>query len=165
MADDNEQRSHRPNEKGKEDEVDLDWEIPENVDFTGLEEVEVRRDPSPLDSTFAIRLPQQVVDDIRRVAKERGLGATQLARLWLLDRLEVDRLAGVLEATSGTISPKTQSAIKSAILDESIAAVGKIAAREFRRHIAEMSLKDHGNHDNGAHEEAGSDALRHKKEA
>ena len=61
------------------------------LDYSRLRRVQLRRaaGSTPL-STFAVRLEAEVIDELRRVAAERGVGATQLAREWILERLAAE---------------------------------------------------------------------------
>ena len=50
------------------------------------EEVEVRR---PLQHTLAIRLDARTIDKLAAIGRQKGIGPSTLARMWLLERLEV----------------------------------------------------------------------------
>jgi hypothetical protein len=47
-------------------------------------EVEVKR---PLDKVIPVRLPSDKWEELRREARELGLGPTTLARMWILEKL------------------------------------------------------------------------------
>jgi hypothetical protein len=47
-------------------------------------EMEVKR---PLDKVIPVRLPSERWEELRREAREIGVGPTTLARIWLLERL------------------------------------------------------------------------------
>jgi hypothetical protein len=47
-------------------------------------------------TTFAIRLDQADIERIRALARARGIGPTQLARSWLLERLRLEQAVGEL---------------------------------------------------------------------
>jgi len=47
-------------------------------------EIEVKR---PLDKVVPVRLPSEKWEELRREAREVGVGPTTLARMWLLERL------------------------------------------------------------------------------
>lgn len=55
-----------------------------------LRRVRVNRPGRPQEA-FALRLPPEVVEELRERAEARGLGVTQLVREWVIDRLEVER--------------------------------------------------------------------------
>ena len=47
-------------------------------------EIEVKR---PLDKVIPMRLPSDKWEELRREARELGIGPTTLARMWILERL------------------------------------------------------------------------------
>jgi hypothetical protein len=47
-------------------------------------EVEVKR---PLDKVIPVRLPSDTWEELRREARELGIGPTTLARMWILEKL------------------------------------------------------------------------------
>jgi hypothetical protein len=47
-------------------------------------EIEVKR---PLDKVIPVRLPSDKWEELRREARELGIGPTTLARMWILERL------------------------------------------------------------------------------
>jgi hypothetical protein len=53
-------------------------------------DVEVRR---PLDKVIPVRLPSDKWAELRREARELGVGPTTLARMWILERLRQVKLA------------------------------------------------------------------------
>jgi hypothetical protein len=53
-------------------------------------EVEVKR---PLDKVIPVRLPSDKWEELRREARELGVGPTTLARMWILERLRQVMLA------------------------------------------------------------------------
>lgn len=55
-----------------------------------LRRVEVKR-PSVPRTTFALRLDPEVVEELRRLAADRGIGPTQLVRAWVTERLAAER--------------------------------------------------------------------------
>lgn len=73
----------------------------ENTDLTELaegelEEVKVDRPKRPTKATFAVRLDQGAVELIRTVARIHDVGPTTLVRKWVMERLEIEREAGVM---------------------------------------------------------------------
>ena len=54
-------------------------------------EVEVKR---PLDKVVPVRLPSKEWEELRRTAREVGVGPTTLARMWLLERLRQSAVRG-----------------------------------------------------------------------
>ena len=53
-------------------------------------ELEVKR---PLDKVIPVRLPSEKWEELRREARELGVGPTTLARMWILEKLRQVRLA------------------------------------------------------------------------
>jgi predicted transcriptional regulator len=58
-----------------------------DVDLELAEDVQVVRQPAPR-STFALRLDGSTIERLRELARRRGRRPTQLAREWLIERLE-----------------------------------------------------------------------------
>ena len=54
--------------------------------------VEVKK---PLDKVIPVRLPAEKWEDMRKEARELGIGPTTLARMWILERLRLRTKAGV----------------------------------------------------------------------
>lgn len=53
-------------------------------------EIEVKR---PLDKVVPVRLPSDKWEELRREARELGVGPTTLARMWILEKLRQVLLA------------------------------------------------------------------------
>lgn len=66
-----------------------------------LEPAELERPSRPLSATFAVRFDQETVDRLRAIARAQGVGPTQLARRWVLERLRIERAAGSLASRPG----------------------------------------------------------------
>ena len=54
-------------------------------------ELQVKR---PLDKVIPVRLPSEKWEELRREARELGVGPTTLARMWILERLRHVVVAG-----------------------------------------------------------------------
>jgi len=54
--------------------------------------VEVKK---PLDKVIPVRLSAEKWEELRREARELGIGPTTLARMWILERLRQETKAGV----------------------------------------------------------------------
>ena len=54
--------------------------------------VEVKK---PLDKVIPVRLTSEKWEELRREARELGIGPTTLARMWILERLRQRTKAGV----------------------------------------------------------------------
>ena len=52
-------------------------------------EVEVKR---PLDKVVPVRLPSDTWEELRREARELGVGPTTLARMWILEKVRQVKL-------------------------------------------------------------------------
>lgn len=52
-------------------------------------EVEVKR---PLDKVIPVRLPSDTWEELRREARELGVGPTTLARMWILEKVRQVKL-------------------------------------------------------------------------
>ena len=63
-------------------------------DLRSLPRVEVQLGGRRGMATFALRLDPDDVAELRRIAKQRNLGATQLARQWVVERLHAERSPG-----------------------------------------------------------------------
>lgn len=92
------------------DESDLTELGPED-----LEPVEIRRPSRPLSTTFAVRLDQESVEQIRTIARARGIGPTQLARTWMLERLRLEARAGEL---ANPDADEEELRIRRAVMDD-----------------------------------------------
>jgi hypothetical protein len=78
------------------DDADLKRLSPDEI-----EEVKVDRPGRPLSSTFAIRFDPKTVELLRQVARMQNRRPTQLVREWVLERLQLERSAGVLTESTG----------------------------------------------------------------
>ncbi len=47
----------------------------------------------PLDKVIPVRLPSEAWEDLRREARELGIGPTTLSRMWILEKLRSVRAA------------------------------------------------------------------------
>ncbi len=54
-------------------------------------QVEVKK---PLDKVIPVRLSAEKWEELRREARELGIGPTTLARMWILERLRQRTMAG-----------------------------------------------------------------------
>lgn len=88
---------HVPKPKSREEEAAF-WQKTglEQLAPDQYEEVDVERPDQPLSATFAVRFDPKTVELVRRVARSQGLGATQLVRAWVLERLKIEQAVGSL---------------------------------------------------------------------
>ncbi len=49
----------------------------------------------PLDKVIPVRLPAEKWEEMRKEARELGIGPTTLARMWILERLRQRTKAGI----------------------------------------------------------------------
>jgi len=141
-----------------------EFEIPEaearfwdDTDLTDVaaEEVNVTRPKRPLSATFAVRLDEQSVQTLRRIAERRGIGATQLARSWILERLRLEAAAGefanpaagdeelrVRRAVLDDVASKLPNLVAAAVRAAGLgAAAGKAASRTKKKRSAHSSIR------------------------
>ncbi len=67
------------------------WDTHDFADFADeFEEVQVqvRRPPKV---TVSVRLPQEQINLLKRFGRRRNLGHTQLAAMWLAERIEIEK--------------------------------------------------------------------------
>lgn len=55
-----------------------------------IRRIPVNRPGRPQEA-FALRLPPEVVEELREQAEARGMGVTQLVREWVMERLALER--------------------------------------------------------------------------
>jgi hypothetical protein len=89
----------------------------DETDLTEVEseEVKVARPKRPLSATFAVRLDEQSVQALRLIAERRGIGVTQLARSWILERLRLESAAGEL---ANPTADDDELRVRRAVLDD-----------------------------------------------
>lgn len=80
------------------DQVDVST-LPSH-DFEPVE-FEVGPRGKPLTTTLAIRFDQRTVQLLRALARSQGLGATQVVRAWVLERLRIEQEACAFEGREG----------------------------------------------------------------
>ena len=102
------------------------------------EEIKVRRPHRPLSATFAVRLDQQTVEQLRQVARAQGLGATQLVRAWVLERLGIERAAGSLTKPTSAFPADFELSLRKKILDTLMASIPS-AVEEAMQHVLERA--------------------------
>ena len=105
------------------------------------EEVKLRRPKRPLSATFAVRLDEHSVQALRLIAERRGIGATQLARSWLLERLRLESAAGELA------NPKADDdelRIRRAVLDDVASNLPELVAAALHAAVAAGKVASKG---------------------
>ncbi len=88
MATTKKPKSRIPRFKSREEEA-LFWDTHSTTEFED-EFVEVKnvKVARPLIHTLAVRLDARTIDQLSAIGRTKGMGASTLARMWLLERLE-----------------------------------------------------------------------------
>lgn len=131
------------------------WDETDLTDVAS-EEVRVQRPKRPLSATFAVRLDEQSVQALRLIAERRGIGATQLARSWILERLRLESAAGELanpaadddelrvrRAVLEDVASKLPDLVAAALLAAGLGvAAGKAASKAKKKRSAQVSIRN-----------------------
>jgi CopG antitoxin of type II toxin-antitoxin system len=109
---------HIPRFRSKEQEAEF-WQKTglEQIAPDQLEEVQVERPRRRLSTTFAVRFDERTIAMLRAVAKARGLGATQLVRAWVMERLGIERAVGALAEQQTDFPSDFELALRQRIVD------------------------------------------------
>lgn len=109
---------HIPKFESREEEARF-WQRTglEQVSPDEWDEVKVERPERPLSATFAVRFDPKTIDLLRRVAKAQGVGATQLVRVWVLDRIRLERVAGLLTTPTTDFPTDFELTLRKKVLD------------------------------------------------
>lgn len=91
------------------------WDSTDLTDVVPKEKWKRNKSKRAPTTTFAVRLDQNAVDQIREIASARGIGATQLARAWMLDRLRLELAAGEL---ANPDADERELQIRRAVMDD-----------------------------------------------
>ena len=114
------------------DVEDRYWDQTDLTDVAS-DEVKVRRPKRPLSATFAVRLDEQSVQALRLIAERRGIGATQLARSWILERLRLESAAGEL---ANPAADDDELRVRRAVLDDVASNLPDLVAAALRSAVA-----------------------------
>lgn len=108
---------HIPNFKDRDEEARF-WQKTgvDQLSPDEYEEVEVERPQRPLSATFAVRFDPRTIEHLRQVARAQNLGATQLVRAWVLERLKIEKVVGLLAETSGEFPNEIELVVRTKIL-------------------------------------------------
>ncbi len=86
-------KSRIPEFKSREEEAKF-WDTHSIADYwDGLKPVKVRFTQN-LSHPIPVRLDSETLEKLRTQAQKKGIGATTLARMWILERLEVEHAKG-----------------------------------------------------------------------
>ncbi len=83
------EKEHRiPHFKTIEEEADF-WDSHDSAEFEDefVEVEDVRFVKATPKKALTVRLEEQTLDDLKKIAKEKGIGPSTLARMWILERL------------------------------------------------------------------------------
>src|SRR5437867_2307636 len=69
--------------------TEREWYDTHEFDYEAMPRVGLERSGRPR-ATFALRLEPEVIDEVRRLAEDQGMGPTQLVRAWVLERLRAE---------------------------------------------------------------------------
>lgn len=70
------------------------WDSHDITDFTAGKQPVRMRLKRPLDAGITLRLDTETLRSLRETADEKGIGISSLARMWLLERLRQEHVAG-----------------------------------------------------------------------
>lgn len=83
-------KSRIPRFKSREEEAEF-WDTHDTTEYED-EFVEVKLEVArPLGHILAVRLDAKTIGQLGRIGRQKGLGASTLARMWLLERLEHEK--------------------------------------------------------------------------
>ncbi len=133
---------HVPQFESKEEEARF-WEK------TGLDQlspdayqaVEVERPARPLSATFAVRFDPRTVELLREVAKELHVGPTQLVRRWVLERIRIEEVAGVLADPTDAFPPHFELGLRQKILDSLMNSLPAAVEEAMQQVLERMDLE------------------------
>ncbi len=91
------------------------WDTHNVTDFVDSEEWKPNKAQRGETTTFAIRLNIDDLEKIRELAESRGIGPTQLARSWMLDRIRLEEAAGEL---ANPDADEQELQIRRAVMDD-----------------------------------------------
>lgn len=90
------------------DEEALFWDTHSPLDFPEFKEVKVEI-ARPLGHVLAVRLDARTIDQLGDIGRSKGLGASTLARMWLLERLQAEGEARVNRQPKTARKPNASS--------------------------------------------------------
>lgn len=76
-----------PRFRSREEEADF-WETHSPLDYGDWKEVKRFAVAKPLVHILAVRLDAKTITELGIIGRKKGVGASTLARMWLLERLE-----------------------------------------------------------------------------
>jgi hypothetical protein len=94
------------------DDTDLERLSPDEY-----QEVTTSRPDRPLSATYAVRFDPKTVELLRHVARIHNRRPTQLARDWILERLQLERTVGALAEPTGRYPSDFEIVLRRRILE------------------------------------------------
>ncbi|OGO53233.1 MAG: hypothetical protein A2148_01860 [Chloroflexi bacterium RBG_16_68_14] len=79
-----------PRFKSREEEAHF-WDTHSPLDYGEWKEVKRFKVAKPLTHTLAVRLDAKTIGQLGALGRKKGVGASTLARMWLLERLEQEK--------------------------------------------------------------------------
>ena len=70
------------------------WDTHDITEIEGLEPVEEEVFIKPKKQVVSIRLEGRLVEQLKRIAQEKGIGHTTLVRMWVIEKLKEHQEAG-----------------------------------------------------------------------
>jgi len=80
-------RSKIPRFKSREEEAEF-WDTHSPLDYGEWKEVKRFKVVRPLAHILGVRLDAKTITKLGAIGRKKGVGASTLARMWLLERLE-----------------------------------------------------------------------------
>ena len=79
-----------PRFRSREEEAEF-WDTHSPLDYGEWKEVKRFKVAQPLVHVLAVRLDAKTITKLGDIGRKKGVGASTLARMWLLERLERER--------------------------------------------------------------------------
>ena len=83
-------RSKIPRFKSREEEAEF-WDTHSPLDYGEWKEVKQFKVVRPLAHILGVRLDAKTITKLGAIGRKKGVGASTLARMWLLERLEEEK--------------------------------------------------------------------------
>jgi len=95
----------------------------------------MRRAPA---ATFAVRLDEDLVKTIKRLAEIYGVSASQLVRSWIVERLTIEAEAGGLAQPGSQFPDDTERTVRKEVIETVMEAVPVLVDRVVRELFSRM---------------------------
>ena len=97
--------------------------------------IAMRRAPA---ATFAVRLDEDLVKTIKRLAEIYGVSASQLVRSWIVERLTIEAEAGGLAQPGSQFPDDTERTVRKEVIETVMEAVPVLVDRVVRELFSRM---------------------------